>query len=107
MVRPRQRPSSPRSAVQVATGSALLAGALLRRAEELVSRGGSATSVADGYRIASDLVDRWIRVVSKPLSFERGEVKGVIRTAMAGKVPSDWVTPFVDAILSAARQVAP
>jgi len=86
--------------------SVLLVGALLRRAEELVSRGVSATSVADGYRIASDLVDRWIREVSKPLSFERGEVKGVIRTAMAGKVPSDWVTPFVDAILSAVRQVA-
>ena len=84
----------------------LFVGELLRRAEDLVLQGVSTAAVTEGYRIASDRVDRWIRQKGKPLGFGHRDLTGVVRTALVGKVPSTWEASFTDAILAAARQVA-
>lgn len=68
------------------TSSVILAGELLKNAEELIETGIHPTVIAEGYKIASDKSQEFLNKIAKGITIDdKEELYNIAKTAMTGK----------------------
>ena len=89
------------------TTAVVLAGELLKRAEELLDKNIHATTIVAGYRKAADEAVRVLREVAVDINIDdRETLKKIALTSMRGKVIGIARDHFADIAIDAVRQVA-
>ncbi|RMF90607.1 MAG: thermosome subunit, partial [Methanobacteriota archaeon] len=89
------------------TTAVVIAGELLKRAEELIEQEIHPTVVAQGYRMAADRAREILNGIGKKISIDDGSVlKKLAVTAMTGKGAEDSKEHLADIVVEAIRSVA-
>ncbi|MEM7825290.1 MAG: thermosome subunit beta [Candidatus Aenigmatarchaeota archaeon] len=89
------------------TTSVVIAGELLKKAEELLEQEIHPTVITKGFRIAKDEALRILEEISKPVSLENKEIlKKISLTAMSGKSMEKASPKLADIVVEAIRIVA-
>ncbi|MDD9953064.1 MAG: thermosome subunit alpha [Candidatus Woesearchaeota archaeon] len=89
------------------TTAVVLAGELLKNAEELLEQGIHPTVIAKGYRLAGAAAQRFITSIAKPVTIEDTKVlQQIARTAMTGKGVEEAREHFADIVVNAATSIA-
>ncbi|MFQ6136810.1 MAG: thermosome subunit alpha [Candidatus Hydrothermarchaeales archaeon] len=88
------------------TAAVVIAGELLKRAEELLDQDVHPTVIASGYRVAAEKVDEFLNEMSKEIDTEDKEMlKKVAITAMAGKGVDKSREYLADLVVKAVKAV--
>jgi thermosome len=89
------------------TTSVVLAGELLKKAEELLEQEIHPTIITKGFRIAKDEALRILEEIAKPVSLEDKEIlKKIALTAMSGKSMEKASPKLAEIVVEAIRMVA-
>ncbi|MFH8086511.1 MAG: thermosome subunit beta [Candidatus Aenigmatarchaeota archaeon] len=89
------------------TTSVVIAGELLKKAEELLDQEIHPTVITKGFRIAKDEALRILEEIAKPVSLEDKEVlKKIAMTAMSGKSMEKASPKIAELVVEAVRTVA-
>lgn len=89
------------------TTSVVLAGELLKKAEELIEQEIHPTIITKGFRIAKEEALKILDEISKPVTLEDTEtLKKVVKTAMSGKAVESSADKLAEIVISAVRGVA-
>jgi len=89
------------------TTSVVIAGELLKKAEELLEQEIHPTIITKGFRIAKDEALRILEEIAKPVSLEDKEIlKKIALTAMSGKSMEKASPKLADIVVEAVRVIA-
>ena len=89
------------------TTAVIIAGELLKRAEELLDHNIHPTMLAKGYRLAEVESQRIVRTISEPVALENYELlRNIAITAMTGKGAETNKEKLADLIVQAVKKVA-
>ncbi len=89
------------------TTAVILAGELLKRAEELIEQNVHPTVIAQGYRMAADKAREALQKVSQKVSYEdTDKLKEIAKTAMISKSASAHRAQLADVAVKAVQSVA-
>lgn len=89
------------------TTAVVIAGELLKRAEELLDQDVHPTVIASGYRLAAEKVDEFLNEISKEINTEdKDMLKKVAITAMTGKGADKSREYLADLVVKAVKAVA-
>lgn len=89
------------------TTAVIIAGELLKRAEELLDQNIHPTMLAKGYRLAEVESQRILKLIAEPISIENNELlRNIAITAMTGKGAESNKDKLADLIVQAVKKVA-
>ncbi len=89
------------------TTAVVLAGELLKRAEELLDQNIHPTMLAKGYRLAEAEAQRIVKSIAEPASLENQELlRNIALTAMTGKGAENNKEKLADLIVQAVKKIA-
>jgi len=89
------------------TTAVIIAGELLKRAEELLDQNIHPTMLAKGYRLAEVESQRLLKLIAEPISIENNELlRNIAITAMTGKGAESHKDILADLIVQAVKKVA-
>lgn len=89
------------------TTAVIIAGELLKRAEELLDQNIHPTVLAKGYRLAEMEAQRIVRTIAEPVAIENNELlRNIAITAMTGKGAETNKEKLADLIVQAVKKIA-
>ena len=89
------------------TTAVMIAGELLRKAEDLIDQQIHPTVIVKGYRTAAAKVQEFLKEIGEPIFLEDTELlKSIAKTAMTGKSAEGGKEYLADLVVDAVKQVA-
>lgn len=89
------------------TTAVIIAGELLKRAEELLDQNIHPTVLTKGYRLAEAEAQRIVKNIAEPISIENNELlRNIAITAMTGKGAETNKEKLADLVVSAVKKIA-